>query len=376
VDWQLPFTFLHYLGLATSYSKVDPGAAWPVGGLLLSACVTLALAVFVISRLLRREFAAVFYVGWFLLLLAPMLPLPNHLTEYYLAIPMAGLAWLGGWGIITAWRSGRAARVVAVVLAALYLNGSAREIAASTRWYRERAEKMRTVVFGLSDQARLHPGSAFVIEGVDDDLYHSGFKDDPFRLLRLDRIYLAGDARDVVDRFVINPERALGLVQAGQMRALSFSPEGLRDVTDQYEAMLIAGSVTVRHDFVDVGNPLYALLLGPTWYRAEKGFRWMPRSASVRISGPRSPAGKLHVTGFAPEALFADGLPVLHFRIGERDIGTATVSKPDVFVLDFPVPADLAGQNQIEISIEVNKVLHPGGEQRDLGMIFGTFEFR
>jgi hypothetical protein len=140
--------------------------------------------------------------------------------------------------------------------------------------------------------------------------------------------------------------------------------------------MLIAGSAMVRHEFVDVGNPLYALLLGPTWYPAERGFRWMPQTASVRISAPRKPGATLHVTGFAPEALLATGPRVLSFRIGERQIGTATVAKPEGFTVDIPAPADLVGQDEVELSIEVNKVLRPSGEQRDLGMVFGTFEFR
>jgi hypothetical protein len=290
----------------------------------------------------------------------------------------------GDWGIVVAWEGGLAPRAVAIGLAAVYLVGCAHEITFSTRWYRERAGKMRTLVVGLSEHARLHPGAAFVLEGVDNDLYHSGFEDDPFRLLGLTRLYLATDARgiqprsdlNVLDRFVIRPERELGLLKTGQARALSISPEGLHDVTTQYEAMLISTLVMTRHDFVDAGDPLYALLLGPTWYPAERGFRWMPRTASVRISGPRLPGATLHVTGFAPEALLAAGLPVLRFRIGEREVGKATIRTPEGFALDFPAPADLAGQDEVEISIEVSKVLRPAGDQRELGMVFGTFEFR
>ena len=64
----------------------------------------------------KRELFGVFCVGWLLLLLAPVLPLPNHTESYYVTLPELGLAWLGGWALVRAWHAGVTARVAAVLL--------------------------------------------------------------------------------------------------------------------------------------------------------------------------------------------------------------------------------------------------------------------
>jgi hypothetical protein len=40
------------------------------------------------------------------------------------------------------------------------------------------------------------------------------------------------------------------------------------------------------------------------------------------------------------------------------------------------MPPALVGQNAIEIAVEVSKVFQPAGEQREVGVIFGTFRIR
>jgi hypothetical protein len=80
------------------------------------------------------------------------------------------------------------------------------------------------------------------------------------------------------------------------------------------------------------------------------------------------------VTGYAPAPVLAGGPATLIFRLGSVLVGRATISKPDAaFSLDFPLPTQAAGQENIEISIETQSSFHPAGDTRDLGMVFGTF---
>ena len=46
----------------------------------------------VIAAIVAARRAGVFGAGWFLLLLVPFLPLPDHIFEFYLTGPAIGLA--------------------------------------------------------------------------------------------------------------------------------------------------------------------------------------------------------------------------------------------------------------------------------------------
>jgi hypothetical protein len=386
VDRQLPVTFLRYFvwaiapGQLGGFAELIPRRR----GLIIAAAVVLSLAAFLWTRLRRREFAAIFCSGWFLLLLAPVLPLPNHLTEYYVDVPALGLCWLAGWALAEAWRTGWIMRGAAVVLCALYLAGSLKEVSAYTGWFLTRSEGLHVLVLGLQDEARAHPGFAFLLQGVDNELFQSGFQDDPFRLFGLDRVYLTPGTEGIqaradlggLTRWTITPARALALLERGQARVLSVSPERLDDITGQYTTILRADPAASRHDFVDVGDASYAEFLGPTWFPPEQGFRWMPKTATLRLSGPNSAGQKLYVTGYAPAAVIASGPVTVRFLASGLELGSATLRRDEQFSVEFPMPSVLVGKITVEISVEVSKVLRPAGDSRELGMVFQTFAIR
>ena len=43
-----------------------------------------------------------FFLAWFAILIAPVLPLSDHLSEYYPFLPSIGLAMWGGWALALA----------------------------------------------------------------------------------------------------------------------------------------------------------------------------------------------------------------------------------------------------------------------------------
>ena len=382
LDHRLPATFWNYLLQAIGPMRLgDLVRHGRRPGLIITASIGVALLGFALRRLRRGELLPVFCIGWFVLVLAPVLPLPQHVTDYYVTVPLAGLAWLGGWAVVAAWRAGSAARAIAILLLAAYLGGEAREIDAGTRWYRDRSARVRVVVLAAEKEARAHPGSTFLLKGVDEELFHAAIQDDPFHLFGVWQVYLvpgdetiAGVDPGELTRFLISPRKALDLIEHRQAIALDVSPGIPYDITAGVETALRANPAARRIEFVDASDPIYAAALGPSWYPAETGYRWMPKTATVKMSGPVSREQRLYVTGFAPGALLASGPVTLHFRADGHDLGSAKVVKADeAFSFQFALPAELVGRDVMEISVEANKVFQPPGDGRDLGMAFGTF---
>ena len=97
------------------------------------------------------------------------------------------------------------------------------------------------------------------------------------------------------------------LIENNQARVIGVAGDPARDVTSLYRERLRADQRAARIDLVDVTNPNDSSQLGPTWYKSEREFRWMPKTATVKLSGPTSAAQKFYANGFAPAALVAAG---------------------------------------------------------------------
>lgn len=381
IDARLPRTFFEYLAWTLGPTRLG-GPRYAI----LAALIGAALLGFVIARVRRREFLALFFCGWFVLLLGPVLPLPNHIEDYYATLPALGFAWLAGWAVVEAWQSAKVLRILAAFLAATYLIGSIQLIQNYTRWAYNRSMRIRGVVLGVEEIAREHPDASVMLEGVDNDLFQAGFQDNPWRLFGLQKLYLVpGGEQGIIARadlggvtpFLITPRQALDRIEHHQGYVLAVSNDGTRDITRSYEAVLRADPRASRRDFVDAGDPNDAAFFGPEWYPAENGFRWMPKLATVKLSGPLSTSQKLYVTGYTPAPVVANGPVTLNFRAEGIAVGSETLREANQqFSFSFALPAQLTGRQTIEIAIEASKVLHAAGDNRDLAMVFGTFAIR
>jgi hypothetical protein len=362
------------------------GPAFQTPGKIATLLIAIALTIFALSRLRRREWLVIFYLGWFLLLIAPVVPLPNHITDYYVTVPAIGFCWLAGWAFATAWRSGLAMRAVAVVLATLFFVGSSAQIAYATAFFYERARRLQNLLTTMQESLRAHNDSIVVIRGVDNDLFHSGFQDEPFRFVGAHRVYLfPGTETGIQARadlggitpFKLPEEVMLTALRQNRARILEAGPMRTTDITERFQQLKQAEYLAQHRNFVDVGDPQYASRLGPQWYPIENGFRWMPKAATIRIAGPTTAPDKLYVTGYSAPSALASGPVRMLFRAGGKDIGKTLLAKPgEKFVISFPLPAQLVGQFEIEIAIEASKTFKPPNDQRELGMVFGTFEIK
>jgi hypothetical protein len=251
IDHRFPATLWNYvlwtIGPSRLGELVNHGR---LPGIVATTLIGAGVAVFAIWKLRQRDLTVVFCCGWFLATLAPVLPLPDHLSDYYLTIPMLGFVWLFGWAIATAWRASEGLRVTAIVLTALYIASSFKEVDAALRWYHNRSIPVREVVLMMQDVERAHPGTAFLFEGIDNDLYHTVFTSNPFRIIGVEKIYFVpggetgSEAKAEMQHptnfasFLISAQDALALLDHGEARAYDLSSGHPREVSKIVQALL------------------------------------------------------------------------------------------------------------------------------------------
>lgn len=105
--------------------------------------------------------------------------------------------------------------------------------------------------------------------------------------------------------------------------------------------------------------------------------RWMPKRATVWLRGPRHPEERLHLHGYCPAGLLADGPVTLTTVIGGRRSRPAVLRDAGKdFDLWFDLPAESVGKPSLEIVIELSRSFRVPGDDRELGVAFGTIEIR
>ncbi len=357
----------------------NPARVWQ--GLAVTWAIAAALAGFVVVRLRRREWMPLFLCGWFLLLLAPMLPLPNHVEDYYLTVPGIGLAWLGGWALVEAWRAGLATRVIGVALALGYAAGSVVEVDSVTAWYLKITSHIRVAYRAAEGTLAKYPGSGIVLTGMDDEVFLNSVPHHPFRLLGAeDRVWLPPGSDAVIDSVMATGdpnvaahrttrEELLRRLDAGEVRVLDVSGPVAYDVTGSYRKVLATEFLEGHGDAVDVGNPAYEGRLGEGWFPIENGARWSGGRAGVTLFAPDG-AGHLRVAGYAPEAALAGGPVTVRVLVNGREAGSVVVRTAGEFAVAVPLEA----RGWVEVEVALSRTFRPPGDARDLGLVFGRFQ--
>ncbi|MBI3280270.1 MAG: hypothetical protein HYZ57_10560 [Acidobacteria bacterium] len=377
-------TYWTWAAGAIRLREIGWGPVWLLG--IATAALLLGLACFVWQQARARGWLAVFFVLWFLIVIAPFLPLREHVSDYYLTVPLIGLAMLGGWAVAEAWRRGGWRRGIAVVLATLYVVLSVPLAHKTVRWQYERSRAMRNLFGGVARAQELHPGKIILLKGVSSELFWAGFVDDAFRLLGDTRVYLLPGSEAVVEA---HPE--LGdisesvLPESLTVRALEkhsavvyeASGERLRNVTAVFKhraRQLWKAGLSPR---VDAGQELCAEQFGAGWYPVEQGYRWMSRRAVVRLGGAAAVGQRLFLSGFAPEELLragpvrvavsANGVALTTFALGPGD---------NRFERWAELPAWASRQTILELTLDVDRAYIPPADGRELTLAFGTLGIR
>ena len=353
-----------------------------VAGLLV---VTGALLGFAAWRAVRRDFLPLFFLAWYLIAIAPLLPLRDHLTDYYPFIPSIGFAMLGGFAVVTAWRHNAWWKAAAVAAAAIYLLLAAPRARDTSEWLYLRSRRVERLVLGVGRAHELHPFKAILLHNVDETLFGTAVLDQPFRLFNAVVFLTPGSEDRIPPRAEYGDVAAFVLPAGATEKALDqdavvvyeASGERLKNITQLYARMFEYRGKAGTPRRVDVANPLMGYLLGPTWYPPEEWSRWMPRRATLRMGGPVNASQKLYVHGNCPSGLLAGGPAELRVSVAGVPAGTERVAGENAsFDFTFALPPSTIGQESIEIEVEASRTFRPGGEARQLSCAFGTFEIR
>jgi len=213
----------------------------PNAAVILTAMVTFGAAGFTIWQIRRRQWVPLALSAWFVAVLAPMLPLRDHLMDYYLAGPAVGLGFLGAFAWASAERSSRIWRTLAALALLAYAVPSGIAAWHVGRWHYARSRATANLVLGVAEVRRLNPGKVILIAGVDTDLFRAGVAHAPFRAFEIPDVWLAPGAEKIIadpPGFVLLYVRpaavAVEEVEADRAVVVDVGRGYVRNVTGQY----------------------------------------------------------------------------------------------------------------------------------------------
>ncbi len=349
---------------------------------------TVALVGFAGWMAWRGNRVPLFFLACFVIVVAPVLPLREHITNYYLTLPSMGVACLGAAAVAFAF-SGQGKkywtrRAAAAVLAGFFLVVSVPKAHSVTRWWHDRARRVRNMTLGVVEARQLHPREVILLAGVDDTLFWGGIMDGCFRAAGVSEVYLEPEteqrtvsrpALGNVERFILPAQAILRGLKNNELVVYEAGGDRLVNITRRYSQTAFQRFADRLPARVDVANPLTAYLLGNTWYPIDNHSRWMPRRATLRLRGPDAPGKTLSIQGYCPRRqLDAGPLPLYVTVEGVRMPEMKITHGDSQFTFDYPLPAGTVGKPEIEITVESGRVFRPEGDTRELGLVFGVFE--
>jgi hypothetical protein len=255
VDLSVVSTLASYLVKAFEVDGIDSFTALPAWYSPIAAIVFgVALGGFVLWRAIKRDWLPSMLVAWFVFLLAPVLPLRDHVVPYYLTLPMIALSMLAAVAVAQAWNL-RAllpvaigARALATILAIGFFVESVPVAKRGTTWWAEnshKAERLARYLFRLHER---RPEAIIVLRNVDSLLFWTGMAHYPFLNEQGSYVYLASGSQSAIEA---RPETGFrladyvypvdklewGLIH-NRVILVDVSRAGFFDVTSQFRATL------------------------------------------------------------------------------------------------------------------------------------------
>jgi hypothetical protein len=362
---------------------------WVAGGQLvgvfyyiLEASILIALIAFVVIRTRKRDWLPLFALGWFLITLAPYLPLRNHISDYYLTIPAIGLAMLGGIALSLT-PPARLTQLAAIFLVAAYAGPSVVKTYVETKKNYRISRRVQNFVERLAYAHRRNPGKTILIKSLDDELFWSGFYDRPYRIFGLTNVFATAETqsqiessggRPMADYFLAESVSYAGIL-SGDVVVYEVVGDRLRNITQLYRGILAAKEQRELPHTIDAGSALYSIHLGEGWHSAENGYRWMTKRASLEIAAPDSAGAVLTVQGFCSELSLKSAPVALTVSVDGQSYPPSRIDSSNAhFSFSYPLPPGTENKDALKVALEVDKTITMPPDARELGLAFGRFD--
>lgn len=355
-------------------------------GMVAVLLLTALLVGFIVQQARQHKFLPLFLAGWFLIVIGPLLPLHNHLTDYYLSVPSLGIAILGGYALSIAWQHPRRGIAVTALLLILYIFPSFRVIRLGMRSYYERAKSARTLIESVVYAKSIHPHQVILLNGVDDDLFWAAVYDSPFRIFGWQDVLLTPESKanihelehsNGIDHYFLSPRTTLSLLKHSEAVVYQVQGNDLKNITRLYGMWAQTRPTPPLDPYVDLGVPFYSDQLGEGWYTQEVGYRWCAPHAVVYLPGPSSPSQKLEIHGYVTPEMVKAGPLHLALTVDQRPEPVETIAASNTdFTFIYMIPPDLVGSPKMDIAFNIDRATTVPGDTRALGVAFGTFAIR
>ena len=190
IDGSIFATLATYWKVALGPSRLFMLGIYPsFGRSAITFVLTAALLCTLLTDVSRKKWTTAFYGAWFLLIMGPLLPLRDHIQDYYLTAASIGLAMWAADGLV------RARRPVSIALVAIYAVVALPLGHHITMEFHERADRIHRVLDQIVAAERAQPSTAIVLDNFDHDLYVSAFQGRPLRLYGIERVYIRPSLR-------------------------------------------------------------------------------------------------------------------------------------------------------------------------------------
>jgi hypothetical protein len=202
-----------------------------------------------VALLIFRKRLTLLLPVWFLIALAPLLPLRDHMTDEYLTAPTLGLAIWVGWAMVSGWRATQLVRAAAVLLFIVYAGFMIRLDQLYVRNISEPTQRIRTFVLSVVESARAHPGKSVLLEGVNSELFNGAVYDGAFHVFGVDDLLLVPENRTALaipphfaglDRFFADPAVVNQALENKLALVIDVTGGVARDATVEYRESLKA----------------------------------------------------------------------------------------------------------------------------------------
>ena len=204
-----------------------------------------SLVLGVVFQIRARKPAVGFCIAWFLLTLAPVLPLPGRDSEYYLTGPVVGLALLGGLIVDVALKAGRAYRVIAVIVVTAWFGAAIPVVRSATRHWVDESRLSRNLLLSVQAARATHPDKVILLDSISGQLYRISIAEGGLRAIGVEGVFLtpvpeATDHNSPQDEDfatkVVDPAVAVHALAGDQVVVYRFTGDHLRNITREYRS--------------------------------------------------------------------------------------------------------------------------------------------